>query len=387
MSSSMQEWVERLSAKPLPAMRQTLSRARDLLDASNTNHSVLGEVVARDPGFSLYLLRSLNSLPKGPREPVSNIPNAISLLGMAAIERAIHDLPTLDGGSTESAKLGLAECYSRAAHAGIYAAGLAKWRGQAGQQAFATAALLHDVGEMALWAHTPQVMNKIQRLIALGGGREDAAVQVLGFTLEELNRQLGSRWRLPALAQESQGIFNSYKPQPLTVMLACAVARASAFDWQNRELLDLLELLAELLELPLDQVQSQLHQYAAHAARELQPLEFPLPAFRLVLAPSKEIRTTTSEPDRQPQGKAGTNRPIAGVTPDRQTSSQSRPAQEDQTNPLHTQLMRAFRDMQQHHGLRSVMFAMLSPDKTRLKARFVAGVKAATTDYRISTPT
>jgi len=48
------------------------------------------------------------------------------------------------------------------------------------------------------------------------------------------------------------------------------------------------------------------------------------------------------------------------------------PRDNQQTNPLHVQLTKTIEDMQQIHGLKNVMFAMLSPDKRCLKARFVA---------------
>jgi hypothetical protein len=162
-------------------------------------------------------------------------------------------------------------------------------------------------------------------------------------------------------------------------MLACALARASALDWRNQELLDYLELVADFLEIPPDRVQAQLHQYAAQAARQLYLLPLPLPAHRLILVhretESKPISAATvkpmsATPHESPTTHAG---PSPELTPGQEALPPAKPKPDSQINPLHEQLTRTIRDMQQICCLNCVMFAMLSPDKTRLKARFVVG--------------
>ena len=378
MLESINDWVERLSSKPLPVMRQTLTRVNELLNDPHASLTKLSEVVGLDPGFSLYLFQYLNDLPKRPREPINKIPNAISILGMIALEQAVEDLPVLEERLKGASRIGLTDCYSRAAHATVYAAGLAKRLGQQDPQSYITAALLHDVGEMALWVQAPDVMRGIQRLITQGAGREDATLEVLGFSLEELNQQLGSRWQLPALVQESQGLFNSYQPQPLTVMLACALARASAADWYNPELMEYQELLADFLDISQDKVQALHHQYAAQAGRQLYRLPLPLSIHRLLQMPAKDM--TAAKPQAAKRAKTA----AAGASPTQVSAIQpapptSQPASSEngkkidrQTNPLHIQLTRTLDEMQHAHGLDNVMFAMLSPDRRCLKARYVA---------------
>lgn len=237
---------------------------------------------------------------------------------------------------------------------------------------------MHDLAEMALWSQTPDVMQGIQQLITQGIGREDAALEVLGFTLEELNQQLGSRWRLPSLVQDSQFLCNSYQAQPLTVMLACALARASELDWNNQQLHDYFELLADFLAITQDQAQMLMHQYAAQAARQLYLLPLPLSAHRLILihretepkpGPAISFKPT---PATQDKPTPANKRPDPARTPTREALAPTKPIPESQINPLHEQVTLTIKDLQQVHGFRSVMFAILSPDKMRLRARFVA---------------
>lgn len=90
MCESINDWVERLSAKPLPVMQHTLTRVSNLLNKPNANHRALCDIVVLDPGFSLYVFQSINALPKRPREPISKLSNAISLLGLKHSKRPLE---------------------------------------------------------------------------------------------------------------------------------------------------------------------------------------------------------------------------------------------------------------------------------------------------------
>jgi HD-like signal output (HDOD) protein len=132
-------------------MQRTLTQIRDLLHQSSVNHSRLSETISRDPGFSLHVLRQINSLPNPPKEPVTKISLAIPLLGMEAIEQASRTLPSVEEKLKGPPRRGLIDCYSRSAHAAIYARDFAERRRWQEAGSLYTAALLHNISEMALW--------------------------------------------------------------------------------------------------------------------------------------------------------------------------------------------------------------------------------------------
>lgn len=377
MSDSLDDWVARLASTPLPVMRRTLTRVRDLLYQTSTSHQVLAGVIRHDPGFTLFLFRQLEQLPHRPREPIDKLSNAIPMLGMGLVERAAGSLPCLEDQLQGPPRRGLIDCYGRAAHAAIYAARLAAWHNWQDPERFALAGLLHDLGEMALWSAAPPLMRQLQQRMAQGDGREDAALEVLGFTLEQLNQRLGEAWRLPSLVQASQGLYNSHLPEPLSVMMAAALARASSRGWQTRQTLDRLELLAELFEVPPHQAASRFHQMAAEAAREIHPLPLPLPAFdlpRALSAPRVEaaevLRQTPTSPPRPKAEPAANPVPPAPKPAGAETDAPpARPARA--INPLQERLIQTLRSLHQEQGLRRVMFAMLTPDRGQIKVRFV----------------
>lgn len=371
MPDSINLWVARLCVEPLPVMRRTLTRVKDILAKPSANHSSLCEAIEFDPGFSLHVLRKLKSLPNQPKEPVSKLANAISLLGMTQVEQVALDLPVLEDRLKGPPRRGLLECYSRAAHAAVYANALNHRLKFGVGESLASSALLHDIGEMALWNAEPEVVRKIHRLMQAGDTREDAALQILGFPLEELNQQLGERWQLPELTRISQGQHNSYQAQPLTVMLACAVARDSAQSWNAFETLDHLELLAEFLEISLDQAQAQLHQTAALAARRLHGLPLPLPAFRLVHAADNIPKRTKQSDDAKTAAIAQASKPRQREQ-DEQSNSSNKKSPGPSGNPIQEKLRLVVDEMRGLHGLDTVMLAMLTSDRTKLLARFVS---------------
>ncbi|MCG8098873.1 MAG: HDOD domain-containing protein, partial [Candidatus Thiodiazotropha taylori] len=168
MSQTVEEWVRQISSDPLPVMQRTLTQVRDLLNKSSVNHNRLSEVISRDPGFSLYVMQKLSQLPVQPKEPITRISLAIPMLGMELIEQASKTLPSLEDKLKGPPRRGLYNCYSRAAHAARYARGLAKIRNLPDTDGLYTGALLHEIGEMALWSVVPDEMQRVQSKILAG---------------------------------------------------------------------------------------------------------------------------------------------------------------------------------------------------------------------------
>ena len=396
MSQAAHQWVKQLSGDTLPVLQRTLTQVRDLLNKSSVNHHSLAQVISRDPGFCLHIIRQFSSLPNAPQEPVSSVARALPLLGMDQVERASRSLPCLEDQLKGPPRRGLISSYSRAAHAALYASSLARNRRDPDEGAVYTAALLHDLGEMALWSKAPDLMRQVETLTQQGDGYQDAALEVLGCTLQEISAGLSEAWMLPELIKTSQGLFNSYQPRPLTIMLASALARESSLGWRRAATLDHAELLAEFLEQPLDDTLAWLHVQAAEAARALQSLPIPLPAFRLIQdgqdrpAAKQQPRQTETESQKAPAAPAPApaaqtppeasspdqpSTPAHAPTPPQAPAPASKPkpvqtgAAAKAANPLQRLINGALIELHETHGLQRVMFAMLNADRSQLQAR------------------
>jgi HD-like signal output (HDOD) protein len=365
MTRTVQEWISLLTRETLPVMRRTLTQVRSLLDQSSVNHIRLSEVIARDPGFSLNIIRRLTSLPTPPREEISRISLAIPLLGMDMVEQSARTLPCLEDRLQGPPRRGLIEYYSQAVHAARYAQSIAEWRRAPESKDLYTAALLHNLAEMALWCAEPDTMLNLHRRILNGDDRENVARETLGATFEELSVQLSRNWRLPTSIEQAQGISNSYLPAPLTVMLASAIARESSLGWNRPGTLESLELLAEFLEIPVPRSTALIHRLAAETARDLSILSVPLPAFHLLRLSSEPSQSAIKA--TQPASK----KPEARPEPRRSPEPTPPPSAPPHSNPLQELIHGALHRMENDLGLSRAMFAMLTPDKAALKARLV----------------
>jgi HD-like signal output (HDOD) protein len=376
-------------------MQRTLTQVRDLLNKSSVNHARLSEVISRDPGFSLYVMQKLSQLPNHPKEPISRISLAIPMLGMELIEQASNSLPAVEDQLKGPPRRGLYNCYSRAAHAAIYVRGLAKMRNLPDTDGLYTGALLHDIGEMALWSAAPELMQTVQQNILAGDERESTAKSILGCTFEMLNIGLSEHWELPDLVRESQGISNSFLPKPLSVMLSSAVARETSLGWQREKTLEDTELLAEFLEIPLESAISKLHQLAVEAARDLQGLPLPLPGFYIISGdhkpankkPQQPVKSRTApekaqvkqpEPPSGQSGESTTSKPsskIESTTPQAKAKeakpNRETPPPAQKSNPLQELLNSTLHQMHNDLGLSRTMFAMLTPDRSMIRSRLV----------------
>jgi HD-like signal output (HDOD) protein len=392
MTQTVEAWVRQVANKPLPVMQRTLTQVRDLLiKKTSVNHSRLAAVISCDPGFSLYVLQQLSNLANPPKEPITKVSLAVPMLGMEVIEQASNSLPCLEDKLKGPPRRGLIDCYSRAAHAAFYARGLADIRKLSNSDALYTAALLHDIGEMALWSEVPDQMLNVHKKIEAGDDRESVARDELGCTFEMLNTQLSEDWKLPDLIKDSQGMANSYQPKPLTVMLAANLSRETSLGWNRDKTAESMELFAEFLEIPLEQAASKLHVLAAESARELQRLPLPLPAFFIIsgdaamhkknhTAPSVQAPNTKAIHDKKAAPEPA-KIDIPEVTSDTRKGKAEQPVTapvkktqqptSKKTNPLQILLNNALEQMHYELGLSRTMFAMLSPDREILRSRLV----------------
>jgi HD-like signal output (HDOD) protein len=361
MQASIDQWITRLGTKPLPAFGQTLRKAAQLLNSDNTRYPELADTVRPDVGFSIETLRAMGQHGIKRPDPITYIDHAIPLLGISTLARITDQLPNLEEGLSPPMQQGLRNCYSRTLHAVRYATAWARRRNDANLNEVATASLLHEIAEMALWAREEPAITEIYGLMAQGAERNDAAAQVLGISLDELGSELRRHWQLPEICGHEHSSHDACERRLLWVKQACAISHVTAQGWQHEKLTGLLEQLAEDLGTPADAVNAQLHSLAAEVAREIYHLGLPCPAFRLPLVPVPEKKPADST-----TAKAATATPATRPIPRQATSPPPRPI-----NPLQDALSQVMSDLHGSLGLQRVAFLMLSRDRNFLQARLV----------------
>ncbi|MES9884762.1 MAG: HDOD domain-containing protein [Sedimenticola sp.] len=408
MSASLSEWVERLEKTSLPAIPFTLQQIPLLLDRQSTTNADFERVIGRDPGFALALFRALGVKSKQLEEPISSLAHAVSMLGVEAVTRTRKMLKVLEPPSKKHDTEALYECYSRAAHAAVYALKLGHGHRDEKPEQIAIAALLNGCGEMALWAHAKDEMLKIRQQMERGVCRNDAAMQVLGFTLDQLSHALAKQWKLPPLASKALTLAGAFEERSLGVMLASTMAEESTKGWYSEAIDELIELAADYQQITPDRATGLCHSWATEAARSLNDLTMPLSAYSLmnpiVVAAEKPVavakRAATPKPATKkatakaaPAKKSAAKKAAPKQKPSPQTTATAKkrkptPAAvakkstavsveavsiDDQL--LQEQVIHTFKEMKKRLGVKQAMFARLTPTGDELKVKFVIGAE------------
>lgn len=389
MSASLSEWVDRLGKTPLPAIPYTLQRVPLLLDRPSTTNADYEQVIGRDPGFALALFRALGASGKQLEGPISSLAHAVSMLGVDAVTRIRKSLPVAETPSKRHDTAALYACYSRAAHAAVYAFHLGSGRSDERPEQMAIAALLNGCGEMALWLHDQPTMEQIRQQMQQGLSRDAAALATLGFTLDQLSHKLAAHWQLPPLTIAALDLPGSFEARPLGVMLAATLARETTDGWYSAAIDELIDLAAEYQSIPFETAIGRCHNWAAEAARHLNDLEMPLSVYglmyptdnsvdRVVAKPSilpgrKRVpKTITTEPAPQPAAATAERTPPV-TRPAAKAEPQGLPGATVDARRLQEQVILTFKELRSKLGIKQAMFAKLSPNGGELKVKFVIG--------------
>ncbi len=298
MAISLEGLVANLAKRPLPAMAVTIQRVRYLQDDPITSNQDLQKVIGLDPGFTMDIFRSYGASHGDEKGPATDVAHAISMLGPLPVKIAAKNLPTLDKTLPDAAKIGIYHTYSRAAHAAIYAKALGELRNDKNPDEMGLAALLHNCGEMALWAYAHKPMLEIYKLVQKGADYGSASYSVLGFTMKQLNTELSKRWQFSRLITETTDHTWFGKSRSMAVQIACSIARESATGWNSSEVEDLIELLGGYIQHNKEKTAAFIHSLAAQADRQLFGLPLPASSFNMLRQPPVTIISEKKTPEK-----------------------------------------------------------------------------------------
>ncbi len=246
-------------------------------------------------------------------EPIASIAHALSLSGIESLEKRLANARRDESDA-------YARLCSRAAHAAGFAGAWAAREEQSNPDEVLTAAVLQHAPELAAPDAGPVPLE------------EGVALRV----------RLAETLRFPYLARDCAELTGLLIPRARTVLLAFELARLSANGWYCEETLDLLDACASHLHQALPACIAESHRLAVERAHELADSGLPLSAFELAGIP----------------------------TPKEAPSDRPPPA------TLHAEVDAAMRAMRDELGLERILFALLTPRRDALRARFVLGAAA-----------
>ncbi len=183
----------------VPTLPASVLRVMQMIEDPFCSSSDLAKVIQADPAMAAKVLKLANSSYYGFRQKISNIPQAVTLLGFATLKNTLLAAAVFDMFRISATGFDLPALWKHSVTTATAAKLVAKRaRYPQAEKAF-TAALLHDVGKIVLARFLPQCLGEIMEVVrAENMAMYDAERQVLGLSHPALGAWILGRWGLPA---------------------------------------------------------------------------------------------------------------------------------------------------------------------------------------------
>ena len=183
----------------IPTLPGSVLRVMQMIEDPFCSSSDLAKVIQADPAMAAKVLKLANSSYYGFRQKISNIPQAVTLLGFATLKNTLLSAAVFDMFRISGTGFDLPGLWTHSVTTATAAKLLAKRaRYPQSEKAF-TAALMHDMGKIILARFIPQGLAEIVHTVqAEQLAMYDAEKKVLGLSHPALGAWVLGRWGLPA---------------------------------------------------------------------------------------------------------------------------------------------------------------------------------------------
>lgn len=369
MNEALTHWLNKLDSTTLPVLQGSQRQLEELLRDDNVHMGQLATVIEHDMGLSLHLMRFIKGVStRHLRNDVNTVNHALMLLGLNSLRRLPNALVTIES-LHPSVQALLQSFFAEAHHCAYQASQWALLRKDFEPDEVYLAALLHNIGETLLWLYDSKQMLTLRTTLKAGQLRkEEAEQQILGFSIQDLTRELAKQWGLPELFRDSLYPENAHNVRVYGVMLAVQLARLSRTSWTGPVIDEIIEEIADYLFLGVDETTALLHRFAAEAARGAMHIDSP-PAILNLISP------------RHRPGQTTALTPVATTLPPNDNQAQQRLYQKAVKElaasagklPLKEIIATTLAGIHEGLAMERVVFALLSHNRNYLQARSIVG--------------
>ncbi len=357
-------WCRKLMGADTPIFAKTVSEVTAVTGDEATSAADLSKVVGHDASMASRLLRIAgSSLFNLQGRKIETISAAIVLIGFDAVRELAVSLALIEHVLQGRQHHRVTKHMGRAFHAAAQAKSFATLgRDKCPEEVF-VAALLRQLGDMSFWAQGSREGVEIERLVDAGLSMDSAERQVLGFSMKELTCRLAEEWHLGELLRHTVDGRHAGDPRVAHVDLGHEVAEViELHGWESPEARSLLSRVASQLQMaPADAerlVRNNLEEASAIADRYGVPkVDEALPPLPSSGANPEPPESKPGEPD--PHFRDQVFAALAEQGAGRRSLNES----------MHLILRGIFEGL----GVDRTWFALLTPDRKALQARYVLG--------------
>lgn len=219
------------SIKSLPTLPAVAQKVSKMAESDTTSATQFGSIIAQDQALSGRVLRLVNSSFYGFPGRISNISNAILLLGFDVVKSLIISVSVF-----EMMEKGIIGLWEHSLGCAIAARVIAKRIKGCDPEEISVAGLLHDIGKVVVSIQLSENYEDIKKTIKQKKIIfYEAEKQVLELTHEDIGLWLAESWNLPVNLQEPIAFHHQplkaqkAKIQTAIVHLANFLTRAVGF--------------------------------------------------------------------------------------------------------------------------------------------------------------
>jgi putative nucleotidyltransferase with HDIG domain len=182
-----------------PALSDTVERVGELASRKGASVTDVADLVESDTAVAIAVMRAANN-GGGPRERVSNVPDAVEALTPERVHAIVVELETCDLFSASAAWERLPDRFRRHAVATRHAAERIAELGEiSGRDELAVVALLHDIGQLVMTRLYPSYEQILDTRTSTPEDRAQRERRELGIDHTLVGGVLARRWGLPSV--------------------------------------------------------------------------------------------------------------------------------------------------------------------------------------------
>lgn len=186
--------------KAFPGMPGVAAKMLTMLDNPNTTPDQIEEILKYDPGLTANILKLTNSAYFGLPSEVVSIKQAVILLGWKKLVQLIMAscVSAIMGKSVIGYDLSAGELWRHSIAVTVSAEELVKELDISMSEEIFTAALLHDIGKLALGSFLKDDLEEVKKIASQGISFEVAENKVFGTNHAEVGAAILKQWSFPA---------------------------------------------------------------------------------------------------------------------------------------------------------------------------------------------
>ncbi|TCW39612.1 HDOD domain-containing protein [Marichromatium gracile] len=378
------EWVELIQHHEMPIFNNTVHQVLRVSEDELAPAAALAQVIMQDPSLTTRILKLANSVHYNPAgastgHSLTTVNRAVVVLGFNAVSNMCLAATLVDDTIEGATRERVARELARALHAAIQARSIATAREDKAPEEVFIAALLHRIGELAFWCFGGEQAEALDQLYRQQPSTlpERAQERILGFRLNQLSGQLAKVWNLNELVREAIVTPSVLDERVQTVVLGQQIALcAEDGGWHTEPMEKLVKRAAKMIDLAIGETHKMLQHNASEAAEVAAVIGAQIAAPHI---PQQQETSDQPTPETATETAAAATTDAESTAPEPDAQLQLRVLRElstlieSGTASLNQVMTLALEGIHRGVGMDRVVFALITPDKRTLKARYTLG--------------